>query len=65
MKGQWRKSSHSDHAGGHCMEVAALREQIAVRDSKAPDLGHVQFAPASFAELLTCVKRESGAQSEA
>ncbi|RFU40292.1 DUF397 domain-containing protein [Actinomadura logoneensis] len=61
----WRKSSHSDDAGGQCVEVAALSGWIGVRDSKAPDVGHVEFAPAAFADLLACVKTDRGAQSEA
>lgn len=33
----WRKSSHSDHAGGDCVEVAGLAPVVGVRDSKDPD----------------------------
>ena len=33
---QWRKSSHSAHEGGECVEVADLTHAIAVRDSKNP-----------------------------
>ncbi|MGW5657655.1 DUF397 domain-containing protein [Streptomyces humi] len=31
---QWHKSSYSNGMGGECLEVAALVEGIAVRDSK-------------------------------
>ncbi|GAA2501697.1 hypothetical protein GCM10010276_50550 [Streptomyces longisporus] len=31
---QWRKSSYSNGMGGECLEMAALAEGIAVRDSK-------------------------------
>ncbi|MDL4775801.1 MULTISPECIES: DUF397 domain-containing protein [Thermomonosporaceae] len=34
---QWRKSSHSGHEGGDCVEVADLATVVAVRDSKNPD----------------------------
>ncbi|MEV5568938.1 DUF397 domain-containing protein [Spirillospora sp. NPDC052269] len=61
----WRKSSHSDDAGGQCVEVAALHEQVALRDSKAPGVGHLKLAPGAFADLLACVKAEGGAQSGA
>ncbi|MFI6130021.1 DUF397 domain-containing protein [Micromonospora sp. NPDC051141] len=30
----WRKSTHSDSNGGACVEVADLRDGVAVRDSK-------------------------------
>lgn len=30
----WRKSSRSNNNGGSCVEVAALGEVIAIRDSK-------------------------------
>lgn len=33
---RWRKSSHSDHSGGNCIEVADLDPRIGVRDSKNP-----------------------------
>jgi hypothetical protein len=33
---KWRKSSHSGHDGGECVEIAAVNGQIAIRDSKAP-----------------------------
>ncbi|WP_026415240.1 DUF397 domain-containing protein [Actinomadura oligospora] len=61
----WRKSSHSDDAGGQCVELAALRDQVAVRDSKAPGAGHLKLAPDAFAHLLACVKADRGTQSEA
>jgi hypothetical protein len=34
---RWRNSSHSDHHGGECVEIADLSPVIAVRDSKDPD----------------------------
>ncbi|MFC5182758.1 DUF397 domain-containing protein [Actinomadura harenae] len=38
---QWRKSSHSGHEGGQCVEVADLTGSVGVRDSKAPDRGRL------------------------
>ncbi|WP_180685395.1 DUF397 domain-containing protein [Streptomyces gossypiisoli] len=32
----WFKSSYSGGEGNECVEVAAIRSQVAVRDSKAP-----------------------------
>ncbi|MFG3287846.1 DUF397 domain-containing protein [Streptomyces sp. NPDC048179] len=31
---QWHRSSYSNGMGGECLEVAALAEEVAVRDSK-------------------------------
>jgi hypothetical protein len=56
----WRKSSRS---GGttvesDCVEVAALRGAVGVRDSKAPGAGHLSLSADSFADLLARVKRD-------
>lgn len=32
----WRKSSHSDSHGGHCVETAPLPAHVGIRDSKNP-----------------------------
>jgi hypothetical protein len=56
----WRKSRHSGTggAGGQdCVEVAALDQGRGIRDSKAPDAGHLTLSPESFAHLITRVKR--------
>nr|WP_229807449.1 DUF397 domain-containing protein [Actinoplanes lobatus] len=43
----WRKSSRSG-AAGHCVEVAAVRQAIAVRDSKNPDREPLIFTTAEW-----------------
>ncbi|MEV3926847.1 DUF397 domain-containing protein [Actinomadura coerulea] len=53
----WRKSTHSDETGGHCVELAALPYAIGIRDSKAPDAGHLTLTPRAFADLLTRAKQ--------
>ncbi|MEU8804862.1 DUF397 domain-containing protein [Spirillospora sp. NPDC048819] len=40
----WRKSTRSNGAGGNCVEVADLETTIGVRDSKAPESGHLTFS---------------------
>ncbi|GAA4377061.1 DUF397 domain-containing protein [Actinomadura verrucosospora] len=55
----WRKSTHSDETGGHCVELAALPYAVAVRDSKAPDAGHLALTPRAFADLLARAKQDS------
>ncbi|TDB97469.1 DUF397 domain-containing protein [Actinomadura sp. 7K534] len=48
---EWRKSTRSDDYG-NCIELAALPDAIAIRDSKAPDTGHLTLTPRAFARLL-------------
>lgn len=48
----WRKSSYSGTSGGDCVEVAALAPHIAVRDSKAPDLGAFTVAPEAYSTFV-------------
>jgi hypothetical protein len=50
---RWRKSTHSDSEGGNCVEVADLRNVIAVRDSKSPDGPKLAFGRAAFG-VLAC-----------
>ena len=54
----WRKSSHtSDGTSGQCVELAALGSAVGIRDSKAPDAGHLTISIDVFADLLARVKR--------
>ncbi|MBE1530807.1 DUF397 domain-containing protein [Actinomadura algeriensis] len=54
----WRKSSYTG-AGGtdNCVELAHLADAVGIRDSKAPEIGHLSLAPSVFADLLARVKR--------
>lgn len=55
----WRKSSRSGTggAGGQdCVEVASLAGGRGIRDSKAPDAGHLALSAETFAQLVTAVK---------
>ncbi|WP_243715970.1 DUF397 domain-containing protein [Actinomadura darangshiensis] len=54
----WRRSSRSS-GNGECVEAATLDVGIGVRDSKAPDVGHLNFAPEAWAAFLTQVKAGS------
>ena len=56
----WRKSSRSGTGGAggeECVEVAALAEGRGIRDSKAPEAGHLTLSPDDFARLIAHVKR--------
>ncbi|WP_406298542.1 DUF397 domain-containing protein [Embleya sp. NBC_00888] len=54
---QWRKSTYSSDNGGDCVEVAGGLAAVPVRDSKAPALGHLTIAHASWSALLDRVRR--------
>ncbi|QFG24084.1 DUF397 domain-containing protein [Actinomadura sp. WMMB 499] len=56
----WRKSSHTGGANDEqCVELGRLVQGIGVRDSKAPDAGHLGLTSAAFAALLDEIKRRS------
>lgn len=49
----WRKSSFSGDTHGNCVEMAALPDgDVAVRDSKHPERGHLVFTRAEIAAWL-------------
>ncbi|GAA3887581.1 DUF397 domain-containing protein [Streptomyces lacrimifluminis] len=51
----WRKSSYSGDTGGECVEVAVTPSapHIAIRDSKAPDLGALTLTPEAFVAFVS------------
>ncbi|MGW3447437.1 DUF397 domain-containing protein [Streptomyces sp. NPDC001076] len=56
---QWHRSSYSNGMGGECLEVAALAEAIAVRDSKValgPRLIMSKAAWRGFIKTLTPIQ---------
>ncbi|MGW3566981.1 DUF397 domain-containing protein [Streptomyces sp. NPDC000941] len=50
----WRKSSYS---GGNddCVELAVTPGQIAIRDSKRPDLTHTSFTAPAWREFVSAI----------
>ncbi|MFG2006094.1 DUF397 domain-containing protein [Spirillospora sp. NPDC048911] len=55
---EWRKSSYSGGIdNSDCVELARFGHVIGLRDSKAPDAGHLVLPLETFAELVTRVKR--------
>jgi len=60
MTPMWRKSSRSGGSQGgqsDCVELAVLSHAVGVRDSKAPETGHLSLSPETFADLVARVKR--------
>ncbi|WP_301174162.1 DUF397 domain-containing protein [Actinomadura geliboluensis] len=53
---RWRKSTHSDHQGGECVEVAGLAPSVGVRDSKDPDGPKLTFSVAAWSVFARSVK---------
>jgi hypothetical protein len=53
-RAQWRKSSRSS-GNGACIEVADMREAIAVRDSKDPAGPNLIFTPADWRAFLSAM----------
>ncbi|WP_192758012.1 DUF397 domain-containing protein [Actinomadura algeriensis] len=55
---RWRKSSRSvEGTSAQCVEVAALSSGVGVRDSRAPEGGHLVLPPAAFRVLLDELER--------
>lgn len=53
----WRKSSYSGQPEGHwCVETAPINIGVAVRDSKAPDMPHVNLSASAFTNLVEAIK---------
>ncbi|WP_460068828.1 DUF397 domain-containing protein [Streptomyces sp. YKOK-I1] len=53
----WRKSSHSNGDGGHCVEVATnLPHLIPIRDSKLPHGPHLLLTPTAWSSFLTALR---------
>ncbi|GAA4081529.1 hypothetical protein GCM10022214_45510 [Actinomadura miaoliensis] len=52
----WRKSSHSNGAGGECVELAAAHPGVAVRDSRQPTGPILSFQSDEWATFLQNVK---------
>ncbi|MEU8798388.1 DUF397 domain-containing protein [Spirillospora sp. NPDC048819] len=56
---QWRKSSRSADTGqANCVELARLTFAVGIRDSKAPEAGHLALSPQNFAELVSRIRRD-------
>ncbi|MFG2002874.1 DUF397 domain-containing protein [Spirillospora sp. NPDC048911] len=54
----WRKGSRSGGLNDDaCVEVARLASAIGVRDSKAPEGGHLKLESRSFGALVELAKR--------
>jgi hypothetical protein len=52
---RWRKSSFSG-AGNDCVELAVVSVGAAVRDSKNPDAGHIEFANTGWGTFMGAIK---------
>lgn len=54
---RWVKSSYSSGRGDDCVEMQVTDDgQVAIRDSKIPELGAYVFTATSWASFLTGVQ---------
>jgi hypothetical protein len=53
----WRKARQSGDQGGHCVELAALADVVAVRDSKDPDGPKLVVSRKTFGALVAALKK--------
>ncbi|MGI5420180.1 DUF397 domain-containing protein [Actinomadura luteofluorescens] len=58
MSVAWRKASRSNTQGDECVEVANLGGHVGMRDSKAPEAGHLVLTPEVFRQLVNCLKQD-------
>ncbi|WP_173097906.1 DUF397 domain-containing protein [Actinomadura verrucosospora] len=56
---KWRKSSHSGHDGGNCIEVANISPVVAVRDSKDPDGPKLAFGASAWRAFAERIKADA------
>jgi Domain of unknown function (DUF397) len=47
----WRKASHSSGSGNDCVEIAAVADLVAVRDSKNPNGRKMLVSRSAFRRL--------------
>ncbi|GGV14183.1 hypothetical protein GCM10010182_38430 [Actinomadura cremea] len=59
----WRKSSHSDHHGGDCVEIADLTPVIGIRDSKNPGGPKLALGRDAWRALVLEIKADGHATS--
>jgi hypothetical protein len=52
----WRKSSYSGGHGGECVEVADQGGDVAVRDTRNRELGHLSFQSSEWTNLLNTLQ---------
>ncbi|MFD0688814.1 DUF397 domain-containing protein [Actinomadura fibrosa] len=53
----WRKSSFSSEEGDNCVELGAMSQAIAMRDSEDPDGPKILLTRDGFRVMLTQLKR--------
>lgn len=53
----WKKARRSDEKGGNCVELAALPNAVAVRDSKHPEAGHLTLDRTSLRKAVMVAAR--------
>ncbi|MFF4500189.1 DUF397 domain-containing protein [Streptomyces sp. NPDC001401] len=60
---QWHKSSYSNGMGGECLEVAALAEAVAIRDSKVTSGPQLILSTAAWHGFIRALPPHTGRNS--
>ncbi|HEU5025397.1 MAG TPA: DUF397 domain-containing protein [Spirillospora sp.] len=54
----WRKASRSTSNGGQCIEVARIRDTVAIRDSKDPGGPALLLTPRALRRLAAALRND-------
>jgi uncharacterized protein DUF397 len=52
----WFKSTRSSGSSNACVEVRLTHRAVSVRDSKAPEYGHIEVTPAAWRDFLASLR---------
>ncbi|TDB85141.1 DUF397 domain-containing protein [Actinomadura sp. KC216] len=55
-RASWRKASRSHDDGDQCVEVAAILDVVAIRDSKTPDGPKLIIGSSDFQQFVRLLK---------
>ncbi|WP_433245609.1 DUF397 domain-containing protein [Actinomadura nitritigenes] len=54
----WRKASRSSNNGGNCVEVARIKDTVAIRDSRDPGGPALLLTPRALRRLAATLRND-------